>query len=198
MRGKKSKKLLRMRRRVARLRLEIAQEIGRLNLTERARQRLINAIRAVQNMFGKPNVRSRRQLRSPLKSESSRRPKRTEAKGSRGKEKSYKRSRATNNVGPIEIKRSLQSIVIGEQQTGRPNGSWSKQSAAGRIDCQKVHEPRSAVLDLIQEETSADETPSISLSGGEVISFRHMRRGGSVRQSLAPCRSARTIRFQCT
>ena len=34
--------------RVARMRLEIAQEIGRLNLTERARQRLINAIRAVQ------------------------------------------------------------------------------------------------------------------------------------------------------
>ncbi|HKN83327.1 MAG TPA: sigma-70 factor domain-containing protein, partial [Pyrinomonadaceae bacterium] len=47
-RGKKSRKLLRLNRRVARTRLEIAQEIGRLNLTERARQRLINAIRAVQ------------------------------------------------------------------------------------------------------------------------------------------------------
>src|SRR5882724_5973604 len=47
-RGKKSKKLMRLRRKVARTRLEIAQEIGRLNLTERARQRLINAIRAVQ------------------------------------------------------------------------------------------------------------------------------------------------------
>src|SRR5215510_11637097 len=47
-RGKKSKKLLRLKRRVARIRLEIAQEIGRLNLTERARQRLINSIRAVQ------------------------------------------------------------------------------------------------------------------------------------------------------
>src|SRR5204863_7101836 len=46
--GKKSKKLTRLRRRVARIRLEIAQEIGRLNLTERARQRLINAIRLVQ------------------------------------------------------------------------------------------------------------------------------------------------------
>src|SRR4051794_5999964 len=38
-RGKKSKKLLKLKRKVARLRLEIAQEIGRLNLTERARQR---------------------------------------------------------------------------------------------------------------------------------------------------------------
>src|ERR671938_328109 len=47
-RGKKTKKLLRLRRKVARTRLEIAQEIGRLNLTERARQRLINAIRSVQ------------------------------------------------------------------------------------------------------------------------------------------------------
>src|SRR5688572_9326942 len=46
-RGKKSKKLLRMRRKVSRLRVEIAQEIGRLNITERARQRLINSIRSV-------------------------------------------------------------------------------------------------------------------------------------------------------
>jgi RNA polymerase primary sigma factor len=43
-----SKKLTRLKRRVGRTRLEIAQEIGRLNLTERARQRLINAIRSVQ------------------------------------------------------------------------------------------------------------------------------------------------------
>src|SRR5690242_15715289 len=47
-RGKKTKKLLRLRRKVARTRIEIADEIGRLNLTERSRQRLINAIRNVQ------------------------------------------------------------------------------------------------------------------------------------------------------
>src|SRR6266498_248579 len=47
-RGKISKKLMRLRRKVARTRLEIAQEIGRLSLTERSRQRLIGAIRAVQ------------------------------------------------------------------------------------------------------------------------------------------------------
>ena len=39
-RGKKSKKVMRLRRRVARMRLEIAQETGRLNLTERARHRI--------------------------------------------------------------------------------------------------------------------------------------------------------------
>src|SRR6202165_1501506 len=47
-RGKKTRKLLRLRRKVARLRIEIADEIGRLNMTERTRQRLINAIRNVQ------------------------------------------------------------------------------------------------------------------------------------------------------
>ncbi|PYS47048.1 MAG: hypothetical protein DMF68_17090, partial [Acidobacteria bacterium] len=46
-RGKRTRKLVRLRRKVARYRLEIAQEIGRLNLTERVRQRLINSIRAV-------------------------------------------------------------------------------------------------------------------------------------------------------
>src|ERR687896_2545917 len=46
-RGKKTRKLTRLKRCVARVRLEIAQEIGRLNLTERARQRLINSIRTV-------------------------------------------------------------------------------------------------------------------------------------------------------
>src|SRR6266478_8390389 len=47
-RGKKTRKLLRLRRKVARMRIEMADEIGRLNLTERSRQRLINAIRNVQ------------------------------------------------------------------------------------------------------------------------------------------------------
>src|SRR5437763_13750823 len=37
-----------MRGKVARLRIEIADEIGRLNMTERSRQRLINSIRNVQ------------------------------------------------------------------------------------------------------------------------------------------------------
>src|SRR3982751_697762 len=47
LRGKKSKKLLRFKRKVARMRLEIAQEMKQLNLTEHARQRLINSIRKV-------------------------------------------------------------------------------------------------------------------------------------------------------
>ncbi|HEV7890289.1 MAG TPA: RNA polymerase sigma factor region1.1 domain-containing protein, partial [Pyrinomonadaceae bacterium] len=47
LKGKKSKKQLRLKRKVARMRLEIAQEMKQLNLTEHARQRLINSIRKV-------------------------------------------------------------------------------------------------------------------------------------------------------
>src|SRR4029434_3420379 len=47
-RGKKTKKLLRPRVKVSRLASESSDEVGRLNLTERSRQRLINAIRNVQ------------------------------------------------------------------------------------------------------------------------------------------------------
>src|SRR5918992_500661 len=46
LRGKKSKKLLRLKRKVARTRLEIAREIKALNLKETARLRLIDAIAA--------------------------------------------------------------------------------------------------------------------------------------------------------
>src|SRR6185436_18840540 len=46
-RGKASKKLLRLRRKLAATRLEIAQAIRGLRLKEEIRQRLINAIEAV-------------------------------------------------------------------------------------------------------------------------------------------------------
>lgn len=45
--GKKSKRLRTLRRKTARLRLDIAQEIKNLNITERSRQVLIAAIRKV-------------------------------------------------------------------------------------------------------------------------------------------------------
>ena len=51
--GKQTKKLIHLRRQVARLRLEIAQEVKNLNLTERAKQRLIKAIQKVADEIRK-------------------------------------------------------------------------------------------------------------------------------------------------
>ena len=52
--GKKSKRLLRLKRQTARARLEIAQEIKNLNLTEHANQILIAAIRKVVEEIKRP------------------------------------------------------------------------------------------------------------------------------------------------
>jgi len=122
-RGKKTKKLLRLRRKVARIRLEIAQEIKQLNLTEKAKQRLIEAIRRVND-----EVRAaEREIETYTEKLNKKRLKPEE-------EKEYKRHisaakrrlqqiEADHYVSPVEIKRSYQAIITGEQETAQAKRS---------------------------------------------------------------------------
>jgi RNA polymerase primary sigma factor len=99
-RGKKTKRLLRLQRRLARLRIEMADEIHQLTLTEKSRQRLINAIRVVQK-----NVRSTELALSAYPVD------RTEEYLEAVEEEFH--------VSPVEIEDSLQAINTGEQQAAR-------------------------------------------------------------------------------
>ncbi|HYP52083.1 MAG TPA: sigma-70 factor domain-containing protein, partial [Pyrinomonadaceae bacterium] len=118
-RGKKSKKLLRLKRKVARVRLEIAQEMKQLNLTEKARQRLIGSIQHVHKDVRSAerdiNTYTEKLNKKRIRVEEEREAKRHISNARR----KLQQVEAEHNISPVEVKRSLQALVIGEQETAQ-------------------------------------------------------------------------------